>query len=75
MVLHRGQAPKAFVQLRPGAACTAAELTDFLRDKLSRIEMPRLIEFRAELPKTAVGKLSKKELLAEELAKARPSSV
>ena len=72
---YRGQAPKAFVQLRPGAACTAAELTDFLRDKLSRIEMPRLIEFRAELPKTAVGKLSKKELLAEELAKARPSSV
>lgn len=66
---YRGQTPKAFVQLKPGAELTEAELKDFLRDKLSRIEMPQSVEFRAELPKTAVGKLSKKELVAEELAK------
>ena len=64
---YRGQAPKAFVQLKPGATLTAEALKDFLRDKISRIEMPKLIEFRAELPKTAVGKLSKKELIAETL--------
>lgn len=64
---YRGQSPKAFVQLRPGASLTAEELKDFLRDKISRIEMPKRIEFRAELPKTAVGKLSKKELIAESL--------
>ncbi|QCO01522.1 long-chain-fatty-acid--CoA ligase [Azospirillum argentinense] len=64
---YRGQSPKAFVQLRPGASLTAERLKDFLRDKISRIEMPRQIEFRAELPKTAVGKLSKKELIAESL--------
>ncbi|MFD1623017.1 long-chain-fatty-acid--CoA ligase [Azospirillum griseum] len=62
---YRGQTPKAFVQLVPGASLTAEALKDFLRDKISRIEMPTAIEFRDELPKTAVGKLSKKELVAE----------
>ncbi|MBP2312479.1 long-chain-fatty-acid--CoA ligase [Azospirillum soli] len=67
---YRGQSPKAFVQLKPGATMTAEQLKDFLRDKISRIEMPKFIEFRAELPKTAVGKLSKKELIAETQQKA-----
>ncbi|MBP2303479.1 long-chain-fatty-acid--CoA ligase [Azospirillum picis] len=62
---YRGQTPKAFVQLKPGATLGADELRSFLSDKISRIEMPTAIEFRDELPKTAVGKLSKKELLAE----------
>ena len=66
---YRGQSPKAFVQLRPGVSLTAEQMKDFLRDKISRIEMPKRIEFRAELPKTAVGKLSKKELIAESLKK------
>ncbi|MBP2229260.1 long-chain acyl-CoA synthetase [Azospirillum agricola] len=66
---YRGQTPKAFVQLKPGAELTAEQLKDFLRDKISRIEMPTAIEFRAELPKTAVGKLSKKELVAEAAGK------
>ena len=62
---YRGEAPVAFVQLRPGATLDAAGLTAFLRDKLSSVEMPRRIEFRDELPRTLVGKLSKKELRAE----------
>jgi len=66
---YRGQAPKAFVQRRPGSTLSAEELKAFLADKLSRIELPKLIEFRDELPKTAVGKLSKKELVAEESAR------
>ncbi|AWK87991.1 dicarboxylate--CoA ligase PimA [Azospirillum thermophilum] len=66
---YRGQTPKAFVQVKPGATLTAEALRDFLRDKISRIEMPTAFEFRAELPKTAVGKLSKKELIAEAAAK------
>ncbi len=36
----------------------------------AKIEMPREVEIRAELPKTVIGKLSKKELVAEEAAKA-----
>ena len=44
-------------------------LLDFLRERLSKIEMPSAIEFRDSLPKTMVGKLSKKELAAEEAAR------
>ena len=63
---YRGQSPKAFVQRCPGSTLTAEALKGFLGDKLSRIEMPKHVEFRDELPKTAIGKLSKKELIAEE---------
>ena len=41
----------------------------FLKDKLGKHEMPREVEFRDELPKTLIGKLSKKELVEEERAK------
>jgi long-chain acyl-CoA synthetase len=62
---YRGEAPKAYVKLKEGMAATAAELHEFLREKLSKFELPAEIEFRDELPKTMVGKLSKKELRAE----------
>lgn len=62
---YRGESPAAFVQLRPGSTATPDTLRAHLQDRLSSIEMPRLIEIRAELPRTAVGKLSKKELKAE----------
>jgi long-chain acyl-CoA synthetase len=67
---YRGQAPKAFVVLRPGTAATAEELLAFLVPRISKIEMPREIEIRDSLPKTLIGKLSKKELVAEESARA-----
>ena len=67
---YRGQAPKAFVTLKQGMSASPTELRDFLKDYVSKIEMPREVEIRAELPKTMIGKLSKKELVAEEEAKA-----
>jgi long-chain acyl-CoA synthetase len=67
---YRGEAPKAYVKLKEGEAATAAELHAFLTEKLSKFELPAEIEFRDELPKTMVGKLSKKELRAE--AQRRP---
>jgi long-chain acyl-CoA synthetase len=67
---YRGEAPKAFVKLRAGQSLTKQELLKFLEPKLSKIEMPSQIEFRDELPKTMVGKLSKKELRAEATQKA-----
>ncbi len=70
---YRGQAPKAFVVLAEGAVATPLELRDFLRDKISKIELPREVEIRDSLPKTLIGKLSKKELVAEETAKAAAS--
>lgn len=66
---YRGQAPKAFVKMMDGKSATADGIKEFLKDYLSAIEMPRDIEFRSELPKTMVGKLSKKELVEEERAK------
>jgi long-chain acyl-CoA synthetase len=63
---YRGQAPKAFVTLHPGHETTEAALRDFLASRVSKIEMPRAIEIRDSLPKTMIGKLSKKELIAEE---------
>ena len=68
---YRGQSPKAFVTLQPGAVATPEELRDFLRDKVNKIELPREVEIRDTLPKTLIGKLSKKELVEEELNKAR----
>ncbi len=66
---YRGQAPKAFVTLKDGQQATPEELRAFLAGYVSKIEMPREVEIRAELPKTAIGKLSRKELVAEEAAR------
>ena len=68
---YRGEAPKAFVTLKPGQSTTPEALKSFLADHLNKIEMPREIEIRDELPKTMIGKLSKKELVAEEAEKRR----
>ena len=63
---YRGQAPKLFVTLRPGQPATPAQIMEFLQTRLNKIEMPRAVEIRDTLPRTMVGKLSKKELVAEE---------
>lgn len=65
---YTGEAVKAFVKLKEGAALDAEALKAFLADKLGRHELPKHVEFRDELPKTMIGKLSKKELVAEEAA-------
>jgi long-chain acyl-CoA synthetase len=67
---YRGQTVKAFVVLREGEHLTAEDLTKFLRERLSPIEMPKLIEFRASLPRTLIGKPSKRALELEEAARA-----
>ena len=66
---YRGQSPKAFVKLHDGQALTSDELKSYLASHLSKLEMPDAIEFRSELPRTLIGKFSKKALLEEEMAK------
>jgi long-chain acyl-CoA synthetase len=63
---YRGEAPKAFIKLRSGATATAQDILEHLVPLISKIEMPEEIEFRPSLPKTLIGKLSKKELKQEE---------
>jgi len=68
---YRGQSPKAFVKLKDGAApFQLKELQAFLKDKLGKHEMVQAIEIRDQLPKTPVGKISKKDLYDEEERKA-----
>ncbi|HEV2000067.1 MAG TPA: dicarboxylate--CoA ligase PimA [Xanthobacteraceae bacterium] len=67
---YRGEAAKAFVKLRRGAKTLDLEgLNAFLSDKIGRHEMPTALEIRDSLPRTPVGKLSKKELIEEERKK------
>ncbi len=67
---YRGEAPKLFIALHEGEELDAGHLHAFLKMRLNPIEMPDAYEFRDELPKTLVGKLEKKQLVAEEKAKA-----
>jgi long-chain acyl-CoA synthetase len=71
----RGEAPKAFVKLKPGMGASEHDIFEHLKPRISKIEMPAVIEFREELPKTMIGKLSKKELKAEEAKRTRPVKI
>lgn len=67
---QRGETVKAWIKPKLGQTITVEGMKDFLKDKISPIEMPRQIEIRDKpLPKTMIGKLSRKDILAEELAK------
>ena len=59
---YRGEAVKAFITLRPGANATADEVIEFCRANLAKYKIPSLIEFLPSLPKSAVGKVLRREL-------------
>lgn len=66
----RGEVVKAWVKAKTNRTLEAEDLKDFLKDKLSPMEIPRHVEIRdTPLPKTMIGKLSRKDILAEEAAK------
>jgi len=68
---YRGETVKAFVVLKPGAAATEKDIIDFCKTKLAPYKVPKFVEFRTELPKSAVGKILRKILRDEEVAKAK----
>ena len=57
-----GEVPKAYIKLKGRERLAIGELQDFLKQHLSPIEQPRYFEFRSELPKTPIGKLSRQQL-------------
>lgn len=67
---YRGEAPVAYVKLKAGQSATEEVLKKYLAERLNKIEMPKEIIFKDALPKTLIGKLSKKEL-REEYAQTR----
>ncbi len=64
-----GEAPKAFVSLKPGENATEEEIIEFCRDQLAHFKCPKAVEF-TELPKTATGKIQKFRLREKEWADA-----
>jgi len=67
----RGESVKVFVALKEGETATQEELIEYCKEKMAKFKLPTEIEFRNELPKTNVGKILKKDLRAEEMAKQR----
>ncbi|GAX91765.1 long-chain-fatty-acid--CoA ligase [Effusibacillus lacus] len=63
---YRGETVKAFIVLKEGHSVSESELNSFCRERLSAYKVPRLYEFRKELPKTMVGKVLKRALQEEE---------
>ncbi|MFP3998653.1 MAG: long-chain-fatty-acid--CoA ligase [Desulfobacterales bacterium] len=66
---YRGETVKAFIVLKPGEQATDKDIMEFARTKLAAYKAPRIVEFREELPKSAVGKILRKELRKEEESK------
>jgi fatty-acyl-CoA synthase len=59
-----GQSLAAFIVVEPGSEPTVDEIKEYVRKNLARFKVPRRIEFRDELPRTATGKVIKRELVA-----------
>ena len=59
---YRGETVKAFVSLKPGESATADELIAYCRERMAAYKYPRQVEFVDELPKTASGKVLRREL-------------
>ena len=66
---YRGETVKAYVVLKPGEECTEEEIIAFCRERLAAYKAPRRVEFRAGLPKTMVGKVLRRALREEEMAR------
>lgn len=67
---QRGEIVKAWVKCKEGRVLRAEDLKEFLKSKISAMEIPKRIEFRdEELPKTMIGKLSRKDIVEQELGK------
>jgi long-chain acyl-CoA synthetase len=66
---YRGETVKAFIVLKSGEKATEEEIINFCKEKLAAYKVPKMVEFRDSLPKSAIGKVLRKVLRAEEEAK------
>lgn len=66
---YRGETVKAYIVLKEGYTVTEEQLDKHCREHLAAFKVPRIYEFRKELPKTAVGKILRRSLVDEEIAK------
>ncbi len=66
---YRGETVRAYVVVKPGEHLTAEELIDFCKERLAPYKVPKQVEFRDELPKTLIGKVLRRTLRDEYIAK------
>lgn len=59
---YRGETVKAYVSLRAGAEASTEDIVEFCKDRMAAYKRPREVEILAELPKTASGKIMRREL-------------
>ena len=66
---YRGETVRAYVVVKPGERLTEAELTAFLKERLAPYKLPKQYEFRESLPKTLVGKVLRRALRDDYIAR------
>ncbi|MCK9273879.1 MAG: AMP-binding protein [Syntrophales bacterium] len=66
---YRGETLKAFIVLKPGEQLTEKEVIEFCKQKLAPYKVPKMVEFRQSIPKSSIGKIMRKILREEEIAK------
>jgi long-chain acyl-CoA synthetase len=66
----KGEVAKAWIVLKPGASATEDEVRAYCRERLAPYKVPGRVEFRTELPKTMVGKILRRALVADHRAPA-----
>lgn len=66
---YRGETVKAFIVLKAGETSTDQEIITFCKERLAAYKVPKMVEFRNELPKTMVGKILRRVLVEEEVKK------
>jgi long-chain acyl-CoA synthetase len=64
-----GEAVKVYIVLRDGQTATEQEILDYCHSRMARFKVPKRVEFRTELPKSMVGKVLRRQLIAEEAAR------
>lgn len=72
---YRGETVKAFVVLKEGQTATKEEIIDFCKERLAPYKVPKKVEFRDGLPKSAVGKLLRRQLVEEDRLKQEQAGV
>jgi long-chain acyl-CoA synthetase len=68
---YRGETVKVFIVLKKDEKATEQEIINFCKEKLAPYKVPKLVEFRESVPKSAVGKILRKILREEEIAKSK----
>ena len=66
---YRGETVKAYIVLKEGESATADEIIDFCKERLAKFKVPKLVEFREDLPKSLIGKVLRRVLVEEDKKK------